>query len=367
MNENKGKRVKQALLYLFYAALTVAILIFVLSMNDIGEIFAVLSGADPRYIAVAVLLVLVYLALYPLNLCFLAKAKGISTSFRDVYLIGVTEHFFNGITPFATGGQPFQAYALAKKKTTLADATGLLIMNFLIFMTVTNTYALLSLIYAKDFIRSAGMAVIAAVGFGANFLVLICTVLLGTCDWVRRLVVFAMRLLSRIRPLRPFLESRIAAFSEYTENTQAAFRALRRDKRTFALCYLTRALAMFVYYAITFFIMRALHVEVGFAQICFVVLGSAFAVTTVVFVPTPGASGGIEFAFSSIFAALALGADASVSYGGMLLWRLITYYFTIFISMLSYFLFEWLTAREKRRACAAFPRETGDGNETGRP
>lgn len=360
MQENKGKKGRKILLYLFYAVLTVAILVFVLSMNDIGEIFSVLAGADLRYILIAVLLALLYLALYPLNLCFLAHSKGVPTSSRDVYLIGMTEHFFNGITPFATGGQPFQAYALAKKKTSLSDATGLLIMNFLIFMTVTNTYALLSLFYAKDFIQSAGMAIVAAVGFGANFLVLICTVLLGTCAWVRRFVVFCMRLLSRIAPLRPFLSSRIDAFTEYTENTQTAFRALRRDKRTFALCYFTRAVTMLVYYAITFFIMRALHVDVGMEQLLFVVLGSAFAVTTVVFVPTPGSSGGIEFAFSSIFAALALGVDASVSYGGMLLWRLITYYFTILVSMLSYFLFEWLSAREKRHALSPASIEEGE-------
>ncbi|HBJ18534.1 MAG TPA: hypothetical protein DDY70_02145 [Clostridiales bacterium] len=350
MPTEEKKKSKKIWLYLFYAALTVAILIFVLSMNDIGEIFGVLGSADVRYVLAALLFILVYLALYPLTLCFLARSKGVPTRFSDVYTIGMTEHFFNGVTPFATGGQPFQAYALSKKKTSLADATGLLIMNFLIFMMVTNTYALLSLIYARDFILSDGMGIVAIVGFSANFLVLICTVILGTSRHVRSWIVALMRLFSRIGFLRAFLEKRIEAFNEYTENTQAAFHTLWRDKKTFVLCYLTRFVTMFFYYAVTFFIIRALHLDIGFDRLFFVVLGSAFAVTTVVFVPTPGSSGGIEFAFSSIFAALALGAGTSVSYGGMLIWRLITYYFTIFVSMLFYFFFAWRTAREKRRA-----------------
>lgn len=361
MPTKEKKKSRQIWLYLFYAALTVAILVFVLSMNDIGEIFAVLAEVDVRYVLLAVLCILVYLALYPLTLCLLARSKGVPTRFSDVYTIGMTEHFFNGITPFATGGQPFQAYALTKKKTSLADATGLLIMNFLIFMTVTNTYALLSLFYAKDFIRSEGMGIVAIIGFSANFLVLICTVILGTSRRVRSWIVSLMRLLSHIGFLRDFIEKRIEAFNEYTENTQAAFRALRKDKKSFLLCYLTRFTTMFFYYAVTFFILRALHLPVGVDSLVFVVLGSAFAVTTVVFVPTPGSSGGIELAFSSIFSALAIGAGESVSYGGMLIWRLITYYLTIFLSMLFYFYFEWKCARERRQ----LPIVTAVGTEEG--
>lgn len=119
---------------------------------------------------------------------------------------------------------------------------------------------------------------------------------------------------------------------------------------------------MFFYYVVTFFILRALHLEVGADRIFFVVLGSAFAVTTVVFVPTPGSSGGIEFAFSSIFSALAIGAGTTVSYSGMLIWRLITYYLTIFLSMLSYFVFEWKCARE-RKSLAARAVGTAEGEE----
>lgn len=334
------KKTKKILLYVFYGALTVAILFFVLSIQDIGEIAGVLAGADLRYILLALLLLFVYLALYPLTLCFLARSTAIGVGFRDVYMIGMTEHFFNGITPFATGGQPFQAYAMARRHTTVASATGLLIMNFLIFMAVTNTFSLLSLIYYREFILSQGMGAVAAVGFTMNFLVLLMTLLIGTSESIRRLIVFLMEQLARIRPLRKILDRRIADFRIYTENTQRAFRELWRDKKTFSLCYLTRFLTMAAYYAITFCIIRALHVDIGLDRLPFVVLGSAFAITMVVFLPTPGSSGGIEFAFSAVFSALALGAGSSISYGGMLIWRLITYYLAMLVSFVFYILLE---------------------------
>lgn len=353
MTESKPANHKKNIwLYVFYGALTVGILFFVLSMNDLGEIFAVLKTANVRYILVAILLVLIYLALYPLTLCFLAKAKGVNVKTKDVYFIGMTEHFFNGITPFATGGQPFQAYALSQKKVPVATSTGLLIMNFLIFMAATNTFAIVSLIYFNDLIKTTAMTVIAIIGFTMNFLVFVFIFLLGASDKLRIGIVKILTALSKIKFLKRLLENKTEAFNEYTKNTQAAFKELNKDKKTFLLCYLTRLLTMFVYYALTFYIIKALNVDVTYDKLFFVVCGTAFAVTTVVFLPTPGSSGGIEYAFSGIFSALALGADAAIGYGGMLLWRLITYYLTMLISLAFYLIFEARVKRERKRLSA---------------
>lgn len=334
------KKKKKIWLYAFYGLLTVGILLFALSLNDLDGINTELKKTDLRYVLVAILLAVIYLALYPLPLCFLAKSKGVTAKPRDVYVVGMTEHFFNGITPFATGGQPFQAYALKRKGVPVATSTGLLIMNFLIFMAATNTFALISLIYFKKFINTAAMTVVAILGFTINFAVFIGILLLGTSDKVRRAIVKLLKLISKIGFLKKLLENKIDDFNEYTKNTQKAFNELKNDKKTFLICYITRLITMFVYYSITFFVIKALKIEVGIGNLFFTVCGTAFAVTTVVFLPTPGSAGGIEFAFSSIFSALALGAGTSVSYGGMLIWRLITYYFTIFVSLLFYILFE---------------------------
>ena len=45
MKEKKNKKIKKIGLYLFYGALTVCILVTILSFNDMGEIFRVLGGA----------------------------------------------------------------------------------------------------------------------------------------------------------------------------------------------------------------------------------------------------------------------------------------------------------------------------------
>ena len=60
----------------------------------------------------------------------------------------------------------------------------------------------------------------------------------------------------------------------------------------------------------------------------------------VVFLPTPGSSGGIEFAFAAIISALSTNASGALSNAGMLIWRLMTYYLTMLISLGFYIGFE---------------------------
>lgn len=348
----KNKKRKKTFLYIFYGLITVAFLFFILSMNDIGEIFKVLGSADVTNVLVAISLVLIYLALYPVTLCLLARAQKIGVKARDVYAIGMTEHFFNGITPFSTGGQPFQVYAFSQKKVKLATSTGLLIMNFILFMIVTNAYAIVSLFFFDRFAQSAEMRIIAPIGFTMNFLVLFFMIALATSKRIKNGIIWILTKLSKIKFLTKLLQSKIGQINEYIEQTQAAFKELWKCKGTSLLCLAVRAATMAFYYAVTFFILRALHVNVGFDQIFYIISGSAFAITMVVFLPTPGSSGGIEYAFTKIFAVFVTGTLDAVSYGGMLLWRLMTYYLPMFISLAFYVAFEISTRISERRSQA---------------
>lgn len=361
----ENKKPKKILLYIFYGLLTVALLFFILSMNDLGEIFRVLISADVKNVLIAISLVFIYLALYPLTLCLLAAAQKIEVRKRDIYAIGMTEHFFNGITPFSTGGQPFQIYAFSQKKVKLSASTGLLMMNFIIFMIVTNAYAIISLFYFDKFAQSSQMKIVAAVGFTMNFLVLFFMIALATSKKIKNAIIWILIKLSKIKYFTKLLQSKIGQINEYIEQAQAAFKELWKCKGASFLCLIIRAVTMAFYYATTFFILRALHVNVGFEQIFYVISGSAFAITMVVFLPTPGSSGGIEYAFSNIFAVFVAGSLDAVSYGGMLLWRLMTYYLPMFISLGFYIAFE-IRTRISGRKTAKTPEaieNVSEGNE----
>lgn len=347
MQEKKSK--SKVGLFVLYGALTVFVLLIVLSFNDIGAIFSELKNADGKYIALAFLSIAVYVALYPLSLCILTKAKKCAIKQSVTYNIAMTEHFFNGITPFATGGQPFQVYSFAKAKVSPTDSTCLLLMNFMVFMLVTNGFAACALFYFTKFVTDGAMAAIAVVGFFMNFFVLAVTFLVATSPKVSALLCRFVDFLCRFRWIARFLEPKKESLQEYFVNVQVAFGELKRKKGAFFLSILTKILSMGAYYLTTYFILLALHIPVQPSDIFFIICGTSFAITMVVFLPTPGSSGGIEFAFKSVFASLAAGASSLVAYSGMLIWRLLSYYFVMLISLGFYILLEIVFSKQQRR------------------
>lgn len=335
-------------LYIFYGLLSIGLLVLVLNMNDLGQIFYELGRAQVGYILIAIGLLFAYLALYPITLVILSKAEKVECKSKEIYYIGMTEHFFNGITPFATGGQPFEIYAMSRNNIKPSKSTGIMMMNFVIFMITTNLFALLSLIYFSRFATSTNIYVISIIGFTINFLVIFFIIALATSKHLASFIVRIMKWFGRFKFLNKAVEKNLPLFEGYVNQTQAAFKALLHHKKTFVICFFIRILTMFIYYAISFFVLKAIGVSVGYDQLFFIVSATSFAITAVVFLPTPGSAGGIEFAFTTIFQnALLISAVESAS--GMLLWRLITFYLTLLISFIFYIVVEVRIKMRKKK------------------
>lgn len=349
------------------SAITIFIMTMILSFNDFEGIVEVLKTTNVKYLMFAILLLLVYAILYPITLCILTRTKKCKISMLNTYLIGSTEHFFNGITPFATGGQPFQVYAYNRLGVKPADSTGILMMNFIIFMIVTNIYALASLFYYPQLAQNiSNLNAMVIIGFAINFFVLIFLISVATTKririWLEKILIW----LCRFKWLKKFVEPNIPKFNDYCYQAQGAFKELWHHKGAFLSCFVIKFITMGVYYAITFFILKALNVDVGPDKLVFIICSTAFAITMCVFIPTPGGSGGIEFAFKSIFQAVAVGITAEVAMGGMLLWRLLSYYLMMLLSFFIYLALEKITLKREKDIMNILPRikkKTGIGKE----
>ena len=334
---------------IFGSAITIFIMTLILSFNDFEGIMDVLKTTNVKYLMLALLLLLIYAILYPLTTVILTKAKKCDISYLNTYLIGSTEHFFNGITPFATGGQPFQVYAYTRLGVKPADSTGILMMNFIIFMLVTNFYALCSLFYYPQLSSNiSNLTSMVVIGFSINFFVLIFLISVATTKKVREWLEKALLWFCRFKFLKKFIEPGIPKFNDYCYQAQNAFKELWRHKTAFASCFVIKFFTMGIYYAITFYILLALGVKVSHDQLFYIICGTAFAITMCVFVPTPGSSGGIEFAFKSIFQSIAVGVTAEVAMGGMLLWRLLSYYLMMLLSFFTYLILENITIKREK-------------------
>ncbi len=363
-NTEKYDSKKVVRMVIFGLAIIIFIMTMILTLNDFDGIWGVLKTTNVRYLMFAVLLLLIYMVLYPIPLCILTKTRGCKISFLNTYLIGSTEHFFNGITPFATGGQPFQVYAYNRLGVKPAESTGILMMNFITFMIVTNIYALTSLFFYPKLAQNiSNLNAMVIIGFTINFSVLLFLFSVATSKKLRVWLEKILLWLCKAKCLRRFIEPNIPKLNDYCYQAQNAFKELWKNKKAFLLCFFIRFITMGVYYAITFFILKALNVEVGADKLIFIICSTAFAITMCVFIPTPGSSGGIEFAFKSIFQAVAIGITTEVAFGGMLLWRGLSYVLTMVISFFIYLLLEKITLKREKEIMSIIPNHRKKRND----
>ena len=333
---------KKIALFILYALIAICLFFTVLSFNDLPGIIEQLHKVEIKYVLLAMLTILVYMALYPLSLCILTKARGSAISPTLTYSIAMTEHFFNGITPLATGGQPFQAHSYSRSKVKLSESTGLLLTNLIIYMIVTTAYSLVGLLYWEDltrYVESWWIPVI-IVGYALNFLVLVVMILLGTSERLRSALVRFIYFIAKFR-LFKWVEPKAEDIKLYFEQVQEAFSDLTKKKGAFLLALLTKILSFAFFYGSSFFILKALGIPAELSHLLPVTFGTSFAITAVGFVPTPGASGGVEGSASQIFKSIiimiigksAIISAVPVANGVMLIWRLLSYYFVMAISL----------------------------------
>ena len=351
---------------IFLICLTVLVVTLFLSLGELEEIVnTILSIGQSNnwvWLIVAFLLALIYFCLWPLSLCFFAKSAKAESTFTDSFLIGCSEHFYNGITPFSAGGQPFQVYSYSKRNVPASKGTGIVLANFVVFMMVTNLIALIALIFFPYFTNNlsqipngySGMMdanwfiPIAIVGYVINFLVLVFMFALGLSKKIRNGIVGIVKAICKIKFIGKHLSKAIPALEEYCDNAQTAFKELAKHKKAFVFAFISRLFAMIAYYAIPFFILLAVGINVTPFDFIIIFFGTSFAITAVVFIPTPGGTGGIELAFSIVLASIStasLGSTQAVS----LLWRLITFYFILIISFIAGLIFEARVARKEKK------------------
>lgn len=329
-------------------SIVVFLIIMIISLGDIKTIIKTLLEANYWFILVIIGLMIVYFILWPISLAILIRKEDKNIKKNDAYLIGASEFFFNGITPFSSGGQPFQAYALKQKGMKLSSSTSVLMLNFIIYQFVINIFSILAILFYFNRIKTVidNLIWIAVIGFTMNFLILVLLILLAISSKVGTIIHKFLVWLSHFKLFRR-LESKIPSFDLYVKEVQAAFKTIHTRKIQILLSLVLKIISLAIYYAVPYFGMLALRIDVGFENIFFIISMTCFSLTMVTWIPTPGSSGGAELTFSAIFMIFAISTNLSISL--MLIWRFCTYYLTMIYGFIAYMIFERSRRKDENR------------------
>lgn len=386
INKKKDKKTRNSAIMgaIMIIALTVTVILLITNFTDIEEIknvFVSISYANHwPWLLAALGLMVIYLFLWPMSLMSFSRDNGIidEVGRRNIFRIGTIEQFYNNVTPFAFGGQPMEVYLLKECGTDTGKATGAVLATFVVHVIASNIFAIIALFFYPYYMKGlsdgsiAGLTnwlnptaftIIVIIGYFNNLLTVAVMFALGLSKKVRNLLVKIISKIASWKPFRKLLANKVQAFEEYCDRTQIAFKEIIAHKKAFFKALAYRLIADLAFYSIPFFLLLSVGVEFGemnpFWIYILVMFGTSFAITSVVWVPTPGTTGAIDYAFAVVMASLSViglggslfASDAvwATSQTISLLWRAFTYYLVIVFGLIISIVMEISMAKKQMR------------------
>jgi uncharacterized protein (TIRG00374 family) len=305
---------------------------------DFGEIFQSFSKVDSLAVLVPFFCYFLIYLVDSVRLKVVLTQFGNRISFGNAFFNSVSVVLFSNLTPFASGGQPYQVYHLTTVGIDSKKATNVVLSRHVEFMMTSVIIFLLGIPVALSIV---GTMKVGREFFFLGFFVslLFSVILLLTLirpDFVGRL------LLKIDRTVVGRFVQRVTKKTNWAEMFHRWSMELRRDVAFlwseklyimildlllgFVNIILQAGSLVFMFYHSISPNIQALHFMVAFVIINLVVY----------YVPTPGGSGGVEGGYVLVFSGMtgAPGMTAVL----VLIWRLSTYYLHIGFGLIVFFL-----------------------------
>ncbi len=320
----------------FYIVMLITLIIMVVVLwNDFNGVIAGLKKANVYWLLFAGFLMMVFWLFEALAYYLIFKFTANKIQFYLILKLIVSTQFFNGITPFASGGQPFQIYLLNREtKVDYGKVTSVSLQNFIVYQISLVLYGFMVLIIhflSKNSIiqTTSNMDVLIVTGFILNLLVIVGLLFVSKSKKLNKFVsVNIIDFLGKIRIIKN-TDKKKEAISKFLISFHGNIAKLSSNKKLFIITICINLLKLTAFYSVSY----VLCLSVGLTDISFAaaILASAYTMLITSLVPIPGASGGAELGFLVFFGTMILGSMGKVI---MLLWRFFTYYLGLFLGFL---------------------------------
>lgn len=309
----------------------VTLLVLYISLKDnFLEVIEGLTKINIFWIIIALIFALGYYFFRTLSLLTFVKKFKDDISFKKVFKIVFVTQFFDGITPSSSGGQPYQIYAFNKENIKIIDGTNIAIQNFIVYqiaLVLLGLIAVLSNKYLNLFDDLGIIKKLILLGFIINVLVIIGLFSLAFMKKFNKFIVkIIVKVLSKLKIIKN-KEEIIKNLNTTVENFHDGAIILMKNKFEFVKTIFFNFVALLLFYSIPVIIIYGLG-DYTSMNILESIIASAHVMLIGSFIPIPGASGGLEYAFSQFYGVFISGTALTLV---MLLWRALTYYLGVII------------------------------------
>lgn len=328
-----NQKIKNKLGILLLIFVTIGVLYFALK-DDFYDIVHTIATINIGWLLVALLLIFAYwfmksLVLYQTARHF-KKNYRMTQAFRNILLT----QFFNGITPFASGGQPFQVYSLKKEGIKITDGTNIIIQDFIVYqiaLVILGVFAITTNFFFHFYPEVGFLKQLVTIGFIINTVVIIVLFIVAFAKKINYFMIEkVIRFLTKIKVIKDYEKTK-EKWKEYITNFHIGAKILMKDKQHFVKLIFWNFIALVCLYLIPLVILYGLG---DYTSITggLTIITSAYVMLIGAFVPIPGGTGGLEYSFLAFYGNFIHGSTLKAV---MLIWRFITYYFGIIIGAIA--------------------------------
>ncbi|MGB9749696.1 MAG: lysylphosphatidylglycerol synthase transmembrane domain-containing protein [Caldisericia bacterium] len=324
-------------------SLTILIVFILIIASKGGNIIEALFEIKPIFLIMAFALVGFSWLLEAFQIIYCARLLSIDLSKREAINLALIGNFFSAVTPFSTGGQPFQMYLLNRNSNVEygKSAFFLLVKEIIAFVVRISLFIALPIfITFFKFEYSLPYGVNLAINIGLIFYFLISILIVLALLKTTKIANFIKMIISKIFPLR--------ISTKVNEEIDKNINLFEEGKKSLDKSKINNLLFIFFLSLIQWLnslflpvvLLRGLGSNSPVLSIVFVTI---IFLLSVVYVPTPGTSGVAELGIAFLFSTF-LPRQPLIVF--ILLWRFFYYYLNIIIG--SFFVFKEFISKRKK-------------------
>lgn len=315
--------------FIFILILTFIVLFFSLK-NNFLEVISQLKQLNLLWIFIALLLTVGHWLFSSLAMYLIGKKFKSNLQFNGIFKLNIVTQFFNGVTPFASGGQPYQIYALKKEKINLVDSTNISIETFVTYqlaLIILGSVAIISNKIFNIFPNVSFLKILVLIGFLVNLFVGLGLFIISFTQKFNRFILkFLINLGSKLKLVKD-KEETIKKLNNHVKTFHDGTKNLLKDKKNLVIVVILQIISLTTYYLVPLAILYSMGDYSSFNALI-AIITTSYVMIIGAFVPLPGGTGGLEYSFITFFGNFINGSKLTTL---MIMWRFCTYYFGMLI------------------------------------
>lgn len=296
---------------------------FIASRGELENVANALKAVRPFFLLFGLLLICAYWLFEAMILHRLLDSAKEGLSFWKSLRITLAGQFFNGITPFASGGQPAQLYMLHRQNVPLGTGASILTKKFIIYQAALVLYSLVVLLFESKFFLGEipNFVYLGVIGFIVNALVIACMLMIAFNEKLTKHLVLACSRLLKKRFDTMRIDRMTTKVLGHIDLFHSNMAQTHNGLTTWLIIGFLSMVQLTAFFSIPLIIGYGFHMT--HLSIFYMIGAAAFVSMVTAFIPIPGAAIGAEGSFYLIYQIF---FPSQMIITALLLWRLYTYY-----------------------------------------